>query len=250
MTTEQPDNSGTSIEVMTPENQANDIKWRIAKVADQVGEFYNGYLAVRKSIKSQLEEIVHLGINTYKMQQIQLRDMIDETFAEKHVSLSYLRKLLPDVLKMTARTNKRYLEGAQQEEKDDELEDDGTSPIYKGSLTTSGSTTNGSTGTSTVTVPKDDYSDLVDAPPAKRITVSEDVVRHYKEEIKKLKLQLQTLQDQLGEIFTAKAIVDIRGNQIPILITVDPRKQEVKSVEADEATIRKIAQTQVRNGNK
>ena len=62
----------------------------------------------RKIIRQQLKEIIQLA-QDLSIDDMQLRDMISESFTMIGVSPSWLRKLLPETLKLTKHTRKDYL---------------------------------------------------------------------------------------------------------------------------------------------
>ena len=63
----------------------------------------------RKKIRQQLQEIIQLAADL-NIDDMQLRDMISESFTTIGVSQSWLRKMLPGYLKSTKHTRKDYLE--------------------------------------------------------------------------------------------------------------------------------------------
>jgi hypothetical protein len=67
----------------------------------------------KKTIRQQVNEIIQLA-SDLNIDSIQLRKMILESFADIDVSESWLRKLLPETLKLTKHTRKDYLKLQQQ----------------------------------------------------------------------------------------------------------------------------------------
>ena len=67
----------------------------------------------RKIIRQQLKEIIQLA-QDLSIDDMQLRDMIDESCTRMGVSPSWLRKQLPETLKLTKHTRKDYLKLRQQ----------------------------------------------------------------------------------------------------------------------------------------
>ena len=72
-------------------------------------------LKARKSVRDQLQEILDLGLNTYKMQKTELRKLTEEIFLYHGISESWLRKLLPEGLKDTSKTRISYLQKQEME---------------------------------------------------------------------------------------------------------------------------------------
>lgn len=227
------ESENTQIETITPEQQERDIRDRVDNVVDQVSKFYDKYQDTRKQVKTQLEEIVDIGIKRYGMKPSRLRDIIDTSFAEKHISLSYLRKLLPDFLKMTSRTNKRYLEGPKSEESDEDEDDDDDTNITD-------ITDQKQTGI---------LGEVKEIP--RKVA---DYIDKQKQEIKTLRGRVKTLRttreeredDPRLEIFTARAIVEVHGSQIPIVSTIDPRKQMIVTIETDETAMKRLIQSNMK----
>jgi hypothetical protein len=95
-TEEKNEEEKAEVDTMNPDE---DIRKRIAEIADIIQKFRCIYEETRQTVKEQVIMIVDLGIKKYGMKPIDLRDLIIEVFEERNVSLRYLRKLLPDVLK-------------------------------------------------------------------------------------------------------------------------------------------------------
>jgi hypothetical protein len=86
----------------------------------KIDEFANGIRGIRdiiwdrkKTIIRQMDEIRQLA-SDLNIDNIQLRKMILESFADIDVSESWLRKLLPETLKLSKHTRKDYLKLQQQ----------------------------------------------------------------------------------------------------------------------------------------
>jgi hypothetical protein len=87
----------------------------------KIDEFANGirgiqdiFLDRKKTIRQQLKEIRQLARDLSR-DDMQLRDMISESVTVKGVSPSWLRKQLPETLKLTKHTRKDYLKLQQQQ---------------------------------------------------------------------------------------------------------------------------------------
>ena len=75
---------------------------------------YKYFLDRKKTIRQQLKEIRQLARDLSR-DDMQLRDMISESFTMIGVTPSWLRKLLPETLKLTKHTRKDYLKLQQQQ---------------------------------------------------------------------------------------------------------------------------------------
>ena len=81
----------------------------------KIDELVNGIRGIRdiiwdrrKTIRQQLKEIRQLA-QDLSIDDMQLRDMIYESCTRMGVSPSWLRKMLPETLKLTKHTRKDYL---------------------------------------------------------------------------------------------------------------------------------------------
>src|SRR6185437_15554246 len=82
---------------------------------EKIDELVNGIREIRdiiwdrrKIIRQQLKEIIQLA-QDLSIDDVQLRDMIYESCTRMGVSPSWLRKMLPENLKLTKHTRKDYL---------------------------------------------------------------------------------------------------------------------------------------------
>jgi hypothetical protein len=85
------------------------LQKKIDELANGIIGLYGIYRDRKKTIKQQLQEIRQLAADL-NIDDMQLRDMISESFTTIGVSPSWLRKLLPGYLKSTKHTRKDYLE--------------------------------------------------------------------------------------------------------------------------------------------
>jgi hypothetical protein len=186
-----------------------DIRKRIEVVADTIREFEDVYVKTRKTVKERLTEIVNIGLKQYKMEPMHLRDLIDRTFAESGVNMSYLRKLLPDILKHTPKGRLDYKhkrELRQQERQQSQFYPQELPPETYMQRTTSNA----------------------------EVGEQESIEGAEKEELK-IYEEMKRLQDkvaELGEPFSAMAILQLGRRDIQIIAKIDPLKKEISSVEA------------------
>ena len=82
----------------------DELKKKIVTLADTIRKWNAETVEARKSVRTQLKEIADLGLNKYKMQKTDLRDLVVEIFRYHGVSESWIRKLLPEGLKYTSKT--------------------------------------------------------------------------------------------------------------------------------------------------
>lgn len=84
-------------------NPKDELKKKIVAVASTIRNWHEDTMKARKSVREQLQEILDLGLNTYKMQRTELRKLVEEIFRYHGISESWLRKLLPEGLKDTSK---------------------------------------------------------------------------------------------------------------------------------------------------
>ena len=92
-----------------PSPTVETLQQKIDEFANGIVGLYGIYRDRKKTIKQQLQEIRQLAADL-NIDDMQLRDMISESFTTIGVSQSWLRKLLPGYLKSTKHTRKDYLE--------------------------------------------------------------------------------------------------------------------------------------------
>jgi hypothetical protein len=207
-------------EILTPEE---DIRKRITKVVDTVKEFSSEYEKIRTKVKDQLLEMIDLGINQYEMEPKYLRDLIDEAFAERGVSLRYLRKLLPDILKDTSKIPLSHIQRQQLKQQ----QEGQTSQFQKQEITSEAANINAASTEvrAEALSPTDMHTNTTEdsctmSQESETVSSKEELTRAY-EEI-----------NRLGEPFTAKTFLKRRGYLIPIVATIDPLKKVIISIQA------------------
>jgi hypothetical protein len=84
------------------------LEQKIEELTNGIRGIQDIFLDRRKIIKQQLKEIIQLA-QDLSIDDMQLRDMIDESCTRMGVSPSWLRKQLPETLKLTKHTRKDYL---------------------------------------------------------------------------------------------------------------------------------------------
>ena len=103
----------TIINEQEPQQQPPSPAFRTLE--QKIDELVNGIREIRdiiwdrrKRIRQQLKEIIQLA-QDLSIDDVQLRDMIYESCTRMGVSPSWLRKMLPENLKLTKHTRKDYL---------------------------------------------------------------------------------------------------------------------------------------------
>lgn len=91
-------------------NPKDELKKKIVSLASTIRKWNEETVEARKTVRMQLKEILDLGLNKYKMQKTELRNLVDKIFRYHSVSESWIRKLLPEGLKYTSKTRLSYLQ--------------------------------------------------------------------------------------------------------------------------------------------
>ncbi|HET7285017.1 MAG TPA: hypothetical protein VFI70_10060 [Nitrososphaeraceae archaeon] len=84
------------------------LEEKIDELVNGIREIRNIIWNRRKTIRQQLKEIIQLA-QDLSIDDMQVRDMIYESCTRMGVSPSWLRKMLPENLKLTKHTRKDYL---------------------------------------------------------------------------------------------------------------------------------------------
>jgi uncharacterized coiled-coil DUF342 family protein len=100
-------------DLMDPKDE---LKKKIVALANIMREWNEKTKEARESVRKQLRDILDLGLNQRKMEKTELRDLINEIFEYHGIHQSWLRKLLPEVLKDTSKTRLSYLQKQKIEE--------------------------------------------------------------------------------------------------------------------------------------
>ena len=90
------------------------LEQKIEELTNGIRGIQDIFLDRKKTIRQQLKEIRQLARDLSR-DDMQLRDMISESVTVKGVSPSWLRKQLPETLKLTKHTRKDYLKLQQQQ---------------------------------------------------------------------------------------------------------------------------------------
>ena len=94
-------------DLMDPKNELNK---KIVALANTMREWNEKTREARDSVRKQLQVIIDLGLNKRKMEETELRNLINKIFEYHGIHQSWLRKLLPEELKDTSKTRISYLQ--------------------------------------------------------------------------------------------------------------------------------------------
>src|SRR6478672_9089544 len=241
---------------------------------EKIDELVNGIREIRdiiwdrrKRIRQQLKEIGQLA-QDLSIDGMQLRDMIYESCTRMGVSPSWLRKMLPENLKLTKHTRKDYLKRQLQRDQQ---------PLYQQpeqrqrelvELPTSSSSSRHSaveqrqqpsdneekTAAITKVTTYDDNNSKAVIPlltqkeneglveessddKNKRIEKLNEKIEELQQEITYLHEQQQKQQE---EKFTAVGYLELQKNDIPVKVTVNVKTKSIEWMEVDRELIKKL----------
>ena len=230
--------SNSDSEVEDLMNPKDPLKKKIVNLACTIRKWNEETVQVRKSVREQLQEILDLGLNKYKMQKDELRKLVEQIFLYHGISESWLRKLLPEGLKDTSKTRISYLqkqeiqiekerqhllqqypELRQRSEMKEQPVVESTTHQLGNPLTESGQE-----------LQSQEYESY--KPPGNETSVFAqdklDMVN--KKKIEKLEEEVR----RLSEPFAAKAYLQtIMDYDIPLIVQVDPVKKVITSIQFD-----------------
>ena len=246
----------------------------------KIDEFANGirgiqdiFLDRRKIIRQQLKEIIQLA-QDLSIDDMQLRDMIDESCTRMGVSPSWLRKQLPETLKLTKHTRKDYLKLQQQrdqqplhqqqpEQRQKELVELPTSSSSRHPAVEEGQQPLDNEGKTAATITKvttyDDDNHSIPVIPLLTQKENEGLVEESSDDKNKISEKLnekieelqkeityfgeQQQQKQQEEKFTAVGYLEIQNNDIPVKVIVNVKTKSIEWMEVDGERIKKIMRT-------
>ena len=225
----------------------------------KIDELVNGIRGIRdiiwnrrKIIRQQLKEIIQLA-QDLSIDDVQLRDMIYESCTRIGVSPSWLRKMLPENLKLTKHTRKDYLKRQlqrdqqplyqQPEQRQRELEqrqqpsdnEEKTAAITK--VTTYDD--NNSKAVIPLLTQKENEGLVEESSDDKN-----KIIEKQNEKIEELQQEITYLheqqQKQQEETFTALGYLQLLDNDVQIKVTVNVKAKSIEWMEVDRECIKKI----------
>jgi hypothetical protein len=246
----------------------------VETLQQKIDEFANGIRGIqdiildrKKTIIRQLHEIIQLG-SDLNIDSIQLRKMILESVADIGVSESWLRKLLPETLKLTKHTRKDYLklqhqrdqqplQQQQQQQQQRELVESPTSsssrhPVVE-QLQQPSDNEEKTAAAKVITYDDDNHS----IPVIPLLTQNENeglvekssddknkIIEKLNEKIEELQQENTYLREQQQkqpvEKFTAVGYLEIQKNDIPVKVIVNVKAKSIEWMEIDRELIKKI----------
>jgi hypothetical protein len=242
----------------------------VETLQQKIDEFADGIRGIRdiiwdrkKTIIRQLHEIKQLA-SDLSIDDMQLRKMILEAVADIGVSESWLRKLLPETLKLTKHTRKDYLKLQQQrdqqplqqqpQQQQKELVELPTSSSRHPALEQQQqqpSDDGEKTATTTVTTCDNINNNVAGIPKTQneQIAILEDkdtIIKNLETKIEELEVEIRYLRDghatqqqQQEETFRALGYIQLAGNDVPIKVTVNVKTKSIEWMEVDRELLKK-----------
>jgi hypothetical protein len=219
----------------------------------------------KKTIRQQLKEMTQLA-QDLSIDDMQLRDMIYESCTMKGVSPSWLRKLLPETLKLTKHTRKDYLKLQQQRDQQSLQQQPQQQQKELVELPTSSSSRHPAleqqqqpsdeeeTAARTKVTTYDDNHSIAVIPPQLTQKENEGLVEESDDKnktIEKLNEKIEELQQEITYIreqqqkqqvekFTAIGYIEIQNNDIPVKVIVNVKTKSIEWMEIDRELIKKV----------
>jgi len=254
---------------------------KLETLQKKIDEFANGirgiqdiFLDRKKTIIRQMDEIIQLA-QDLSIDDMQLRDMISESFTMIGVSPSWLRKLLPETLKLTKHTRKDYLKLQQlrdqqplhQQQPQQQQRELVESPPTSSSSSSSSrhpaveqrqqpSDNEEKTGAATTKGTTYDDEDNHSIPVIPLLTQKENeglvekssddknkIIEKLNEKIEELQQEITYLheqqQKQQVEKFTAVGNLELQKNDLPVKVTVNVKTKSIEWMEIARELIQK-----------
>ena len=222
-------------------NPKDELKKKIVALANTMREWNDKTKETRESVRKQLQVIIDLGLNKRKMEKSELRNLINEIFEYYGIHQSWLRKLLPDVLKDTSKTRISYLQRQEIEKERQRLlllqqqaaESHLESEVIERSYLDDRTMEPASYQPATECAPVDeslDCGDTLSLPSEKSVTIQKQKNKANKD--------IERLQEDvlwLSKPFVAKAYLQAADQDIPLVAEIDPVKKVIVSIQVDKS---------------
>jgi hypothetical protein len=239
-------------------NPKDELKKKIVNLAGTIKKWNEETVKVRKSVREQLKAITDWGLNEYKMQKKDLRNLINKIFLFHGIHPSWVRKLLPVELKDTSKTRLSYLQKQEikkerhrllqlhpklqqrSEIKEYSLTDGST--VVANEIQSLPSQLNSRHQLVSQEYTSSDGSAKISETSKPRISMSEDISKielkiaqgkldNAIKEIDRLQIRVR----QLSEQFIAKTYLQAGDQDIPLVAQIDPVKKIITSIQIDES---------------
>jgi hypothetical protein len=214
------------------------LEQKIEELTNGIRGIQDIFLDRKKIILQQLKEIGQLA-QDLSIDGMQLRDMIYESCTRMGVSPSWLRKQLPETLKLTKHTRKDYLKRQlqrdqqslqQQQPQQQPSDNEGKTAAATTTKVTTYDDDNHSKAVISVLTKKENEGLVEESSDDKNKTIEKlhERIEELQKEITYLHEQQQKQQE---EKFTAVGYLEIQNNDIPIKVTVNVKTNSIEWME-------------------
>jgi hypothetical protein len=212
----------------------DELKKKIVALANTLKEWNKKTKEARKSVREQLKDIIVLGTEKRKMDNTELRKLINEIFLYHGIHPSWLRKLLPEGLKDTSKTRISYLQRQ-------EIENERQRLLRQISESQEASNPRASSPLSlkptmefkSEEISQSDNSAVEFETSDHEVgTTTENRLNEAYKRIEKLEVQRQ----QLSELFITRANLQTPTQDIPLIAQIDPVERVITWIRIDKAS--------------
>jgi len=186
-------------------------------------------------VRTQLREIVDLGLNKYQMQKTEVRKLVEEIFRYHAISESWLRKLLPEGLKDTSKTRISYLQKQEIENERQRLlslrQASESQPSLEVLPSLSSLESQQEFKLEEFSPSENTVVEFETPDHEAKITI-ENKLNEANKRIERLEVKIQ----QLSEAFIAKANLQTPAQDIPLIAQIDPVEKVITWIRFNKAT--------------
>jgi hypothetical protein len=230
-----PDSDSEIKDLMDPQDE---LKKKIVNLADTIRKWNEDHVKVRKSVREQLKEIRHVGLNKYKMQKDELRNLVYAIFRYHGISESWIRKLLPVELKDSSKTRLSYLQKQEIEKERKRLLQQYPELQQQATRSRHESEMRDYTHPHGCTVESVSYQSLEPEIIPSSSQVRQELETYAQSELSGTNKRIERLQEdvrRLSEPFVARAYLQTAEQDIPLVARIDPMKKIITSIQVEES---------------
>jgi hypothetical protein len=226
--------SGSEIEDLM--NPKDELKKKIVALANTMRQWNEHTKKARKSVREQIKDIIDLGLKR-KMDETELRKLINDIFLYHGIHPSWLRKLLPEALKDTSKTRISYLQRQEIEKEQQRLlqriseSKQASNPRASSSVSLEPGKEFGSGEYTSI-----NYAVMKSESPDENTSTEENkMIANRSNETSKKIQELETQVQQLSELFIARANLQTPAQDLPLIAQIDPVKKLITSIQVDKS---------------
>jgi hypothetical protein len=234
----------------------DEVRKKIVTLASTIRKWNDETIKVRKTVKKHLEEILELGLNKYKMERGELRNLINEVFEIYGVNSSWIRKLLPIELKDISKTRISYLQRKEIEKERQRLlqgateshrtrksnvyrcHDNFTAEEYPGDQQSGQELKLEGALSLSPEIRKELGTEYTQNSLDHEIMSSSEDLTRIAQQLNEAKRSIERLEEEvrwLSKPFVVKAYLQAADQDIPLIAQIDPAKKVILSIQIDES---------------